>query len=342
MLRLKCLILWVAILSALTGLGQTTTTDTIPQVGIENLAVDTSLDYEDMMNDLGNFLDSLLAPRSYFLVSASASSGYFSYSNNAGTRIETKKKLIFSPVIGYYNKSGPGLTISANGTNTNQGFTFYQYLITPSFDFIQSRKWVGGFSYSHYFNKDSVKFYLTPLQNELNAYFLYRKSWPQPGVSFSYGWGTRQEVKKRERFISLLGGPVTVITTTNESVSDFSINASLRHSFYWLDLSMHHDYIKFTPMLLFSAGTQKYGFNQTTTTSSSRILTKTGGVALARKNTNLDNKTDFQPLSLTLFLRPEYNISKFFIQPQLLLDYYFPGNDKHFTAIASLNVGFMF
>ena len=346
--RVKCMILWIGILSALTGYSQTRPIDTIPQVGIESLAVDTSLDYEDMMNDLGNFLDSLLSPRSYILISASASTGYFNYKNKAGTKIETQKQLLLSPVIGYYNKSGPGLTISSNGTNTDQGFTLYQYIITPSFDFIQSRKWVGGISYSRYFDKDSVKFYLTPLQNELNAYFLYRKSWLQPGVSVTYGWGNSEEVKKQEKIIKLLREnkrirvPVIITTNTQESISDFSINASLRHSFYWLALSKHNDYIKFTPMLVFSTGTQKYGFNQTTSSPISRLLLRASDGDFGRKNVNLDNTTKFQPLSLTLYIRPEYNIGKFFVQPQLLLDYYFPGEDKKFTTIASLCAGFMF
>src|SRR5690348_1065426 len=295
--RLKCFMIWVAILSGLTGYSQTSPTDTIPQPGIESLAVDTSLDYEDMMSDLGNFLDSLLSPRSYFLVSTSASSGYFNYKNTAGTKIETKKQLVLSPVIGFYHKSGPGITIGANGTNTGPGFSLYQFLVTPSFDFIQSRKWVGGFSYSHYFNKDSVAFYLTPLQNELNAYFLYRKSWLQPGISFTYGWGSREDEQKNSRLIDLLRKRrrVQIITSTNtqESISDFSINTSLRHSFYWLALSKHNDYIRFTPMLVFSTGTQKYGFNQTTSLSTLRAI-KAGNVDVLQKNVNLDNKTEFQ------------------------------------------------
>ncbi len=348
MLRLKSLIFWIAFLSALTGYSQTRPTDTIPQPGIEGLAVDTLLDYEDLMSDLGNFIDSLLSPRSYFLASASASTGYFNYKNRAGTKIETKKQLLLSPVVGYYNKYGPGLTVSSNGTKSGAGFTLYQYIITPSFDFIQSRKWVGGISYSRYFDKDSVEFYLTPLQNELNAYFLYRKSWLQPGVSFTYGWGSSEEVKKQAKIIKLLREnkpvrvPVIITTNTQESISDFSINASLRHSFYWLALSKHNDYIKFTPMLVFSTGTQKYGFNQTTSTPISRLIAKASGIDFGRKNVNLDNTTKFQPLSLTLYIRPEYNIGKFFVQPQVLLDYYFPAADNKFTTIASLCAGFMF
>jgi hypothetical protein len=346
MLRKNCLILCLITLQAMAGFSQNNPADSIPSAGIESLAVDTSLDYDDVMDELGDFLDSILAPRSYFLVSASASGGYFNYKSKNKDRIITRKQFIFSPAIGYYHKSGPGLTVSGNGTNSDERFTFYQYLVTPSFDFIQNRKLIGGISYTRYFNKDSSQFYITPLKNEFNAYFLWRKSWLQPGISIGYGWGNREEVERKEEFIKLLwkpGRPVLVITeiNTKESVADFSVSASLRHSFYWLDLSKHKDYIRFTPMIVFAAGTQKFGFNQSTTSSLNTAI-RNGRFGFNRGNIDLDNKSDFQPLSVTLFLRPEYSIGKFFIQPQLLLDYYFPGAENNFTVVPSINAGFMF
>jgi hypothetical protein len=179
----------------------------------------------------------------------------------------------------------------------------------------------------------------------VNAYFLYRKSWLQPGINLTYGWGSSEDVKKYDKYIRLLRLRrrllVTVTTNTKESISDFSVNASLRHTFYWLALSKHMDYIKFTPMLVLSTGTQNYGFNQTTTVGP-RNLIKAANIDGLRRNESLDNTTKFQPLSLTLYLRPEYSIGKFFIQPQFLLDYYFPGTDNKLTAVASLNAGFMF
>jgi hypothetical protein len=45
---------------------------------------------------------------------------------------------------------------------------------------------------------------------------------------------------------------------------------------------------------------------------------------------------------LTLYLRSEYTIGKFFIQPQLSLDYYFPSDGKHFTSLLTLTAGFIF
>ncbi|MGZ8557634.1 MAG: hypothetical protein ACXWWC_04855, partial [Chitinophagaceae bacterium] len=55
---------------------------------------------------------------------------------------------------------------------------------------------------------------------------------------------------------------------------------------------------------------------------------------------SIDEKLKFQPLSVSLYLRPEYNIGKFFIQPQFILDYYIPA--ENLTALLSLNVGVVF
>ncbi|NJO25641.1 MAG: hypothetical protein HC867_07600 [Bacteroidia bacterium] len=60
------------------------------------------------------------------------------------------------------------------------------------------------------------------------------------------------------------------------------------------------------------------------------------------ENTYLDDELKFQPLSLTFFLRSEYSLGKFYFQPQLILDYYFPAAEKNFSALLSFNAGFIF
>jgi hypothetical protein len=328
--------------------------DTVHPVIDQSLAIDTSLDYDDLLDEFGDFMDSILAPRSYFLANVGVVESYFTYKNNARTNVLTVKKLVFSPTVGYYHKSGPGLTLSSNMARPdyygNKNFDVYQYAVTPSFDFIQSRKWTGGVSYTRYFTKDSVKFYTTPLQNEINAYFLWRKSWVQPGFTFNSGWGSRKDVEKRIEYLNLLRWlklrrstgittplPVTTVTTT-EDIFDLSITLSARHTFYWPELLGKKDLLKLTPMLAFTSGTQKYGFNKTSSSYAYNLRT-------AQYNTgevDLDNKLKFQPLSMTFYLRPEYAIGKFFIQPQLVLDYYFPGDSNNFTALFSVNAGVMF
>ena len=66
------------------------------------------------------------------------------------------------------------------------------------------------------------------------------------------------------------------------------------------------------------------------------------GVDFNQYSTTLDSKFYYQPLSLSFYLRPEYSIGKFYIQPQLILDYYFPASDKQFSSFFSLNTGFIF
>ncbi len=98
------------------------------------------------------------------------------------------------------------LALSAMGyiVNDKANMNFYQFSISPSFDYLQNKDFATGFSYSRYFTKDSLPFYTSPLENELYAYFTYRKWWMSPSVSMSYGWGSRSDYMKREELIQSL------------------------------------------------------------------------------------------------------------------------------------------
>jgi hypothetical protein len=124
-------------------------------------------------------------------------------------------------------------------------------------------------------------------------------------------------------------------------VSDFSVTASVRHDFYWLDVLAYKDHIRFTPQLAFTSGTQKFGFNQSSSTYATTIRTSSN-VLYSTDNLYLDDQLKFQPLSLTLYLRGEYSIGKFFVQPQFTMDYYLPAATDNFNAFFSLNLGFIF
>jgi hypothetical protein len=230
--------------------------------------------------------------------------------------------------------------VTGNITNDGEKLNFYQLAITPSFDFIQNFNWIGGVSYTRYFAKKSLPFYLSPLQNEVNAYFTWRKSWVQPGITASYGWGSRTEYKERERFIRLLllrRGIVYV--AKNQEIADLSISASVRHSFYWMNVGSERNYLKFTPQLSFTAGSQRFGFNRSTSSSAVNIRRETSFL-YNRGDISIDEKFKFKPLSASVYLRPEYNIGRFFIQPQFILDYYFPAKDL--AALFSINAGIIF
>jgi hypothetical protein len=306
-------------------------------------AVDTSLDYDALFRDFDAFMDSLLTPRSYSLLSLSVGKGYYNYSNKTEYSISTTQKLNYSPTIGYFHKGGLGIAATGYIVHDGENLNLYQAGITASFDYLQNRSIATGISYTRYITRDSLPFYTTPLQNELYGYFMYRKSWFKPSVALSYGWGSRSDYMQREELIQdlrLRRRGFTYINT-EETVSDFSVLASVRHDFYWLEVFANHDHIRLTPQLAFTSGTQKFGFNQSSSTYATTIRTGSN-VLFNTDNVYLDDQLDFQPLSLTMYLRGEYSIGKFFVQPQLVLDYYFPATTNNFNTLFSVNAGFFF
>jgi hypothetical protein len=133
---------------------------------------------------------------------------------------------------------------------------------------------------------------------------------------------------------------VTRINST-ESISDFSVITSIRHDFYWLGVFSYKDHFRFTPQLSFISGTQKFGFNQSANTYAT-IVRNGANVLYNSEDFYLDDQLDFQPLSMTMFIRGEYSFGKFFVQPQLILDYYFPTKQDNFSSLFSVNLGFIF
>jgi hypothetical protein len=355
MLKKPLIVLAVMMMLGLTAHSQTNPVDTTIAVKKElsadsvsrsksdDILFDTSIDYDELFRDFESFMDSILMPRSYFMASLSASRGYFNFTSKQNDVLTTTPKIAFSPMLTWYHKSGFGLNTTGYLVNDEKNINLYQFSVSPTYDYLHNKNYAFGLSYSRYFNKDSLPFYTSPLQNELYGYFNYRKSWFKPMVAVNYGWGSRTAYEERETQIQSLRLRLRGFTyvNTKESVSDFTLLFSTRHDFYWLDVFTYNDYIRFTPQINFTSGTQKFGFNQTSNTYGPN-LRNTTNVLYSSENIYLDDKIDFQPLSLTLYLRGEYSIGKFFIQPQFLVDYYFPATSNNFTSLFSVNLGLVF
>lgn len=328
----------------LNGFGQHTNADTSLTAPIVKKPIDPIYDFTDFdYEDLESFLDSLLTPESYFLASVSMGKRYFNFQSKTDVFISAAQKFTYIPTLGYYHHSGFGITANSFVVKDPQNINIYQYSISPSFDHLKDKNLATGFSLTKYFTKDSLPFYTTPLQNELYAYFTYRKWWIRPTVAINYGWGSRSDYSERQEYITSLRLRLRGYTTINtkESVKDFSIITSLRHDFYWLKMLSKKDHFRFTPQLSLTSGTQQFGFNMSSNTYATGVRTNSD-VLFNSENVVLNDKIRFQPLSVTMFLRTEYSIGKFFIQPQLIFDYYIPANSKNFNTIGSVNAGFMF
>jgi hypothetical protein len=296
---------------------------------------DTTSVIDSLMKDFDNFLDSISAPKSFFSISMSAGTGIFSFDNKNSVFLTSEKKLILSPSLGYYHKSGLGIAATGYMINDNKGLNFYQYVFTPSFDVIK-KSFSTGLSFSKYISKDSLDFYTTPIQNELFAYFSYKNWWLRPSLSASYGWGSQTEYEKRQYKIHkrlLQQSNRYYVTIKNvETVNDLSVTLSLRKDFNWYDVLLKNDNITFTPVVLFNSGTQNFGFN----TSYTYTLPTAIRVNSIPGNSNITDKTNFAPQSLSMALRSNYLKGNFMIQPQVLFDYYLPQAEDRFNTVFSI------
>ncbi|MCU7552427.1 hypothetical protein OCK74_25130 [Chitinophagaceae bacterium LB-8] len=304
--------------------------------------LNSDIDYDELFNELDGFLDSLTKPRNFTIVSIGIGNRVFNYKSASSAYLTPDKNLALSPSLGYFSKSGLGINAAAAIVKENKGLNAYQWSATASYDYLKNPGFLTGLSYTRFFTKDSLNFYTSPLQNEVYTYFSYRYTWLKPSISASYGWGSRTEVEKREDQIKLLKRLRNVDQISRvESIRDFNLNFSLRHDFYWLDVLVSDDFVRFTPQLSVTAGTQNYGFNQSITTNNNKKLMN-GNRFFGPQNYSLDQTTKFQPLSLTAFLKSEFSKDKFFFQPQLMFDYYLPKAAQKFTTSFMISSGFLF
>jgi len=303
--------------------------------------IDSTAYYDDLFNSMEQFLDSLLAPHSFTAINVGVSSNYYNYTSTNSATVDVKKKITLSPSIGYFHKNGLGISVAANLVHDGQSLNAYQYAVTGSYDYIKNNLFATGIGYTLFFTKSNLSFYTSPLQNSISAYFLYRKLWFKPSVSASYGWGSRSSYEEREeKIISLrLREKGFTRINTQENINDFSVSASVKHDFYWLNVLNNKDYVRLTPQVTFSSGSQQFCMNQSSNTYGTTRLTS-ANVLYNSNEAFLDDKIYLQPLSLTASLKLQYSLGVFFVQPQLVEDYYIPAKQTNILLI--LNAGFVF
>jgi hypothetical protein len=297
---------------------------------------DSTAFLDSIFNEMDDILDEMMPVKNYFTAGIGVGTGFFNFKNVSSENFKSQKKLMISPSLAFYHKSGLG--ISATGyAVTNEKISFYQASITPSYDYIKRGKWSTGIGFTRFFTKKDLAFYTTPVCNEVSAYFTYKKTFVKPGLSIAYGWGSRTEYKKRKNEIMLLRrfyNPGNVTVANEESVRDLSLLLSARKDFDFPGLFNTGDLLVITPVLAVVAGTRNFGLN--TSFSSSKNMNN-----FLPANQHLKAKNNFDTQSASAMLRADYSISKFFVQSQFLLDYYLHSSphrlNNAFAVIAGVN-----
>jgi hypothetical protein len=302
---------------------------------------DTTAVIDSLMQGFDAYLDSLSRSKSFFNVSIGAGTGFFSPKNTKSFEFNVEKKIIVSPEVNYFHKSGLGISLNGYFKNESGKFQAYQYAISPSYHYLNRKNFSTGISYTRFFTKENLSFYTTPIENEMYAFFNVKKWWLEPGIAASYGWGSKTQYAQQEIeiFRKRLQATKTKIIyiQQDESVRDFSTLLSLRHNFEWFRVFSSTDLLTLTPVFLLSAGTQNFGLNTTFASNSNYV---TNNFLPSNQNITNSRKMDFQ--SASFLLQVEYTRKRFYLIPQLLLDYYLHQSDKRYNNAYSITAGYHF
>jgi hypothetical protein len=330
-LSLACLFGLLTVLGGISANAQEMTLDSLV-TGYDQKSLDS------LARELSDFLDVFYKERSFFNFSLTAANGFYNFKTNNSIYLEAGTHLTLSPSIAYYNKSGFSFSASAYGLEKQRSTNFFQLAISPSYAYLKNRDFATGVAYTHYFTKDFLPFYTTPLNNEWYGWVTLKKWWLEPTLAFGYAMGTQTQIDQREKLILAQAAFPRHPLMMTESERDLALSLSLKHDFFVSHVISPNGFLMITPLLLVSSGTQNYGFN-TSYTFNSEVL---NSFLLGSENSS-SSASSFGIRSWTFILSGDYSMSKFFIQPQVIMDYYLPDTEeKRFRCITALSAGVNF
>jgi hypothetical protein len=264
--------------------------------------------------------------------------GAFSEHNNAANATGVVKQIIFMPSVMYRTKEGFSLGATGFLTKGITGKTeLYQTGLTAGYDYY-GKQVLAGISYTRYLS-DKNKYNSKALyQNDIYGYIKKAKGLLQPGLSLGFANGNYKEMEFTSFILRRpLRGDTTIMgnDSTNNKVSYFSASVNVEHDFSFYKLFSKDDELDFVPSLIVNFGSDK--FNQTHTNKIFDRIRKLNTV----KKVEVNNK--FQLQSVAASFDFTYSVGKFFLQPNLYVDYYLPQTSSgRFSAIFAVTAGLTF
>lgn len=274
---------------------------------------------------------------SYTDIYVSAGNGLFSENNQAVNATGVSNQIVLTPGVVYHFKGG--FSIGAAGFFTKEdgssGMSLYQTGLSAAYDY-DGDAVKAGISYTRFLS-DRNKYNTKSLyQNDLFSYVKKAKGIIQPGLSLGFASGNYKEVFKTKYRRPLIGDTILVKDSTNNKASYFSATISVGHDFSIYKIFSDKDELDIVPSVFLNSGSDK-----TTITHTNRLYDRLPANSRLKKTQAENNKFQLQSLAFSLDLT--YSIGKFFIQPNIYLDYYLPSTtSKRFSSIYSLTAGFSF
>jgi len=270
--------------------------------------------------------------------------GAFSAHNNAANATGVDNKLIFTPSIVYRLKSGFNFGVTAFLTNdTTSNSKLYQTGLNIGYDY--TRKNVdAGIAYTRFFSDGNKYNNKSIYQNDIYGYIKKASGIIQPGLALGFDNGKYKEADVASVILKRPLNPrgdttVTGIDSTNNSTNYFSATVSIEHDFSFYTLFSKDDELDFIPSLMLNFGRDDLTQTQTHTNTVNRPALKK--LLAKRKKNAPDNKFEMQSVAASFDFN--YGVGKFFLQPDLYLDYYLPQTkSKRLSVIFSITAGLTF
>lgn len=277
--------------------------------------------------------------RSYFDVNVSMGNGIFSLKNNslnAGQAVTNK--LFYTPSVGYYHKSGLALSVTGFMANDEGKLSMYQYSISPSY--VYNNKHINiGISYTRFIEGSTSSFDISPFQNDFYGSFSYKKAWIQPGLAAGFSFGKQHDYF--DTAFWFFGQVVHIRDTATIRVYGFSAILSASHKWDIYKFFAKKDAIQLQPTLMLNTGSQRWDVSHSNKLFTTKRFPRLAN-ALKKRFSSESDSDKFKVQSFGLLANITYYYGKFYLQPQLYLDYYFPATDeKRLTALFSVTAGFM-
>lgn len=297
------------------------------------------------MSGFDAFLDSLSQPKSFFSASMGVGNRTFSIQNNAlNTQETTTRQLSFTPTLSYYHKKGPGISATGFAATLNGKFHFYQYALTPSYDY-SSKKIAAGISYTRYIGKDTATLHSSPYDNDFYGYvYLRHKNW-RYGISAGYATGnfidkityddSIRRYNNQQQQYEWVHYRKTIEASNH--IKDVSLSASLRRDFNWYGLFSKEDNLGLHLTAYLVTGASRFRTN----THINYAVKKITLARFKRSYSDADGN-GFQVQSAALSASLFYSIGKFSVLPIWFMDYYFQETEQKFSQVFSLSVAYNF
>ena len=301
----------------------------------EKVALDSMFRNDEFFKMLNEKADT-----SYIDVSLGVSNGVFSLKNNSlNTEQSSTDKIFFTPSVGYFHKSGFGISATGFLTSENNSFTIFQYAISPAYSYY-SKPLSWGLSYTRYIKNASADFDINPYKNDLYGSFVYKKTWLRPAIGGGYSTGKQKEYFDSVITFFQVPRTITIRDTITTKLSSFSLNLSVSHIWSYENVFLHNDEIELQPSLVVNGSNQKLVFSHSGNSNSRRPVIQK---LLKYAYSDGKEREKFSVQSVAFMGSIAYGKGKFIMQPQLYLDYYLSEtNNSRFSALYSFVISYAF